>query len=243
LLTLHGGPPPVTFARFARLLAVVLVAFALWRMRPPAEPPRVAVVALPGATQELVFTEPAREGEGAIRLPPGTSGASFWRHLVAVADGDGADASASPPLWTGDRAPVRVDGAPARLFLDRVRQDADAAFFLGSSSGAVVEADDITSGRLPFPYDRTVDAVAAAVESLGRDQWSEWIPVPSAPGAGCRVPARALHRHLVLLFAGVRARAQGRRRRCFSSRARPRAAARHRCACGRSRAAARAGEA
>jgi hypothetical protein len=172
----------VTFARFARLLAVVLVAFALWRMRPPAEPPRVAVVALPGAAQELVFNEPAREGEGAIRLPPGTSGASFWRHLVAVADGDGADASARPPLWTGERAPVRVDGAPARLFLDRVRQDADGAFFLGSSSGAVVEAADITAGRLPFPYDRAVDAVAAAVESLGRDQWSEWIPVPAAPG-------------------------------------------------------------
>jgi hypothetical protein len=172
----------VTFARFARLLAVVLVAFALWRMRPPAEPPHVVVLALPGATEDLAFGS-AREGQGEIRVPPATSGASFWRHLVAVADGDGADASAKPPLWSGERAPVRVVGAPARLFVDRVRQDIEGAFFLGSSSGAIVEAADITAGRLPFPYDRTVDAVASAVATLGRDQWSEWIPVPATPGA------------------------------------------------------------
>jgi hypothetical protein len=181
----------MTFARFARLLAVVLVAFALWRMRPPAEPPRVAVLALPGASQDLVFADASRDGEGAIRLPAGTSGASFWRHLVAVDDGDGADASPKPPLWTSERAPVRVDGAPARLFVDRVQQDVDGTYFLGSSAGAVVEAADITSGRLPFPYDRAVDAVAAAVGSLGLDQWSEWIPVPPAPGVAPNAAAPA----------------------------------------------------
>ena len=173
----------MTFARFARLLALVLVAFALWRMRPPAEPPRVAMLALPGASQELVFGAAARDGAGEIRLPAETSGASFWQHLVAVADGDGSDASPRPPLWSGERAAMRVAGAPARLFADRIRQDVEGAFFLGSSSGVVVEAADITAGRLPFPYDRSVDAVAAAVASLGRDHWSEWIPVPPTPGA------------------------------------------------------------
>jgi hypothetical protein len=172
----------MTFARFARVLAIVLVAFALWRMRPPAEPPRVAILALPGTAQDLVFADAVRDGEGAIRLPAGTSGASFWRHLVAAGDGEGTDASPKPPLWTNDPAPVRVEGAPARLFVDRVQQDVDGAYFLGSSAGVVVEAADITAGRLPFPYDRAVDAVAAAVGSLGLDQWSEWIPVPPAPG-------------------------------------------------------------
>jgi hypothetical protein len=171
----------VTLPRLVRLLAIVVVAFALWQMRPPAEPPRVAILALPGASRELVIGA-AREGDGEIRLPADISGASFWRSLVAIADADSADIASRPPLWAEPGAAVRVWGAPARLFIDRLHED-DAAFFLGSSSGAIVEAADITTGRIPFPYDRAVDAVASAVASLGRDQWSEWIPVPPAPGA------------------------------------------------------------
>ncbi|MFN2426919.1 MAG: hypothetical protein ABR587_10795, partial [Candidatus Binatia bacterium] len=72
---------------------------------------------------------------------------------------------------------------PARLFTDAERARTVEDSFLGSSSGQLVEAADVTAGRLPAPYDRAIDAVVSAAATLRPEEWSEWIRVPGQAGA------------------------------------------------------------
>ena len=169
----------MTLARFAKIAAVLVVALMLWRARTPSVPIHVAVVALPGASSDLfVGGEHSRTlARGPISMPPGTTGASFWRRLFATSD----DAESPGALWTDENAAVRVVAVPASL-VDGNFSESTKAAFAGSSAGALVEAEDLTSGRLPSPYDRAADAVVAAAATLGRDQWSEWIAVEPPPG-------------------------------------------------------------
>ena len=181
----------MTFARLAKLLAVLLVAAALWRARPPAPPARVAVLALPGAAMDVLAARGGPQRVGEIRVPASTTGSAFWRRLLAVGDDGGRDAAELVSLWSGEPAAVRALAVPARLFADPERAAVVESAFLGSSSGVIVEAADITAGRLPAPYDRSVDAVATAVATLGREEWSEWIPVHGPTGAEPSVAAPA----------------------------------------------------
>lgn len=176
----------MTFARLAKLLAVFLVAAALWRVRPPEAPSRVVVLALPGASVDMVATVGQAPPAGAVRLPEGDSGAAFWRFLLSDEAVDGARAPDLGTPWSSASPGSRVVAVPARLFrAPDAGADHEAAFF-GGSSGVTVDAADITSGRLPGPYDRALDAVSAAAATLGREQWSDWIEVPAAAGT---VPA------------------------------------------------------
>ena len=186
----------MNFARLAKLLAVLLVGIALWRARPPAAPAHVIVLALPGASMDLAVTGAARDAAvsfgGPILVPPATSGAAFWRRIVA-ADAP-ADVVELVPMWSGTKAPVRAIAAPARLFGAQKSAVSAESAFLGSSAGAIVEAADITSGRLPAPYDRAADAISSAAATLRREEWSEWIrvePLPPAPQVIPAVPVAA----------------------------------------------------
>ncbi|MFN2376342.1 MAG: hypothetical protein ABR538_07375, partial [Candidatus Binatia bacterium] len=172
----------MTFARLAKLVAVLLVAAALWRARPPEAPSRVVVLALPGASIDMVVTTGPAQPAGAVRVPEGDSGAAFWRSLFSDEAGDGARAPELGAPWSDARPDSRVVALPARLFQAPTAAADPETAFVGGSSGVSVEAADITSGRLPGPYDRAVDAVSAAAATLGREQWSDWIEVPAAPG-------------------------------------------------------------
>ncbi len=171
----------MTFARLAKLLAVLLVAIALWRARPPAPPAHVVVLALPGATMDLLA--PGGGSGGSIRLPKPTSGAAFWRRLLAFDDDESGEPADMTPLWSDQRGAIRALSVPAHLFgpLDAAAVVEQA--FVGSSGGAIVEAVDITSGRLPYPHDRAAAAVAITAAALRREEWSDWIDVEPPPGS------------------------------------------------------------
>lgn len=173
----------MTFARLAKLVAVLLVAAALWRARPPEAPSRVVVLALPGASADMVVSAGQARPAGIIGLPEGGSGATFWRSLFSDEEVDGAGAPELGAPWSGAPADSRVVALPARLFRTPTGTATREAAFVGGSSGVTVDAADITSGRLPGPYDRAVDAVSAAAATLGREQWSDWIEVPGTAGA------------------------------------------------------------
>lgn len=173
----------MNFSRAARLLALLVVAAALWRARPETAPSRVAILVLPGAPADVLSRVPAF-ASGSVAAPPSTTGAAFWRRLLSVEDDAAREPLTLVPLWEGIPAAVRSTGVPVRLF--EVDPKASAAAFVGSSSGASVEYADLTSGRLPVPYDRAIEAVTAAAATLGKDQWSDWIrvtPAPQEPGA------------------------------------------------------------
>lgn len=173
----------MTFARLAKLVAVLLVAAALWRARPPAPPARIVVLALPGATLEELAGGGSLVQTGSIDVPASTTGAAFWRRLFSFEVAANRDPRDLAPLWSEQRSPVRAFFVPARLFdADEGAAAADRAF-VGSSSGAMVEATDITAGRIPFPYDRATDAVAEAAASLKGEEWSGWITLPPTAGA------------------------------------------------------------
>lgn len=179
----------MTFSRLAKLLALVLVAVAVWRARPPVAPARVAVLALPGTPSEALAQAPA-VAAGEIRIPDGTTGAAFWSRLFTIEDDSGREPGTLLPLWKGATEAIRALAPPARVFGNG--EAAPASAFAGSSGGAMVEYGDLTSGRLPPPYDRAIDAVTAAAATLGRDQWSDWIvvtPTPPVPGAPVPPPA------------------------------------------------------
>jgi len=179
----------VTFARLAKILAIVLVAFALWRARSPEAPVHIVVLALPGASSDL-FTGGAQAttlAKGPIAVPPATTGTAFWRRLFAAADDAGRDPGELEPVWAQGRSSVRIVSVPSSLIAEDKASSGDVAF-AGSSAGAVVESEDITSGRLPSPYDRAADSVAAAAATLGRDQWSDWITVDPLPPAAPKAP-------------------------------------------------------
>lgn len=173
----------MTFSRVARLLAVLVVAAALWRARPLAAPARVAVLALPGASAEALSGIPILAG-GMVEVAVPTTGAAFWKRLLTIEDDLGREPESLPPLWQGAPSAIRVSGVPLRLFKDG--SDAAASAFAGCNCSTVVEYADLTSGRLPSPYDRAIEAVTAAAVTLGKDHWSDWIrvtPAPSAAGA------------------------------------------------------------
>ncbi len=179
----------MTFARLAKILAVLLVAFALWRARSPEAPVHIVILALPGASSDL-FTGGAQAttlAKGPIAVPPATTGTAFWRRLFAATDDPGRDPGELEPVWAPGRASIRVLSVPSSLIDEDKASSGDVAF-AGSSAGAVVESEDITSGRLPSPYDRAADAVAAAAAALGRDQWSDWITVEPLPAASPKAP-------------------------------------------------------
>lgn len=179
----------MTFSRAARLLAVLVVAAALWRARPVTAPANVAVLLLPGASAEAVAGVPAVAG-GMVKAPPRSTGASFWERLLTVDDDAGREPGSLPTLWQAAPSGIRTSGLPSRLFADASRPAAMA--FVGSSAGAVVEYADLNSGRLPPPYDRAIEAVTAAAATLGKDQWSDWIRVsPAPPAAGAPAPPDA----------------------------------------------------
>lgn len=166
----------MTFARLAKLLAVLLVGLALWRMREPAPPAHVVVLALPGAAADVVAPTGGELRTGEIRSTSVSTGGAWWRRLFGRGDEPG-----SGPLWGGEDPAVRPLAVPAGLLPDPDQAEAVERQFVGSSSGAVVESVDITSGRLPAPYDRAIDAVAAAAANLSREQWSEWITTTPGP--------------------------------------------------------------
>jgi len=172
----------MTFARLAKLLAVLLVAAALWRAREPSAPARVVVLALPGAAMDILAAGGGRLHPAEIRIPEATAGVTFWRRLLAAADDGTRDPMDLPSLWSGETAAMRSLAVPARLFGDADRAAEVEGAFLGGSSGTVVDADDITSGRLPVPYDRAIDEVVASAATLKRDEWSEWLSVRGSAG-------------------------------------------------------------
>jgi hypothetical protein len=166
----------VTFARLSKILAVVLVAVALWLARPPAPPAHVIVLALPGLGQADLQAGGHASSATAAVTGKQPSGATFWRRLFTL-DADDADSSSLSALWSAPSPPVRTLAVPARLFDSFAGKTGDADRFVGTSGGAIVDAADITTGRLPPPYDRAADAVSSAAAGLRREQWSEWIPV------------------------------------------------------------------
>jgi hypothetical protein len=177
----------VTFARLAKLAAVLLLAFALWQLRPPAAPANVAILALPGAARDTIASTAGREGS--VRAPAGRAGSTFWREVFSF--GVAAEEPHAPLfLWTGDRPVARPLAVPVRLFRAPGSTMGDDGVFVGTSSGAVVDAADITTGRLPSPYDRAIDAVAASAAMLRPDEWSDWITVEpvSHDGAAITLP-------------------------------------------------------
>lgn len=175
----------MTFGRFARVVALVLVLVALWLARTPPAPDRIVVVALPGVSPEQAFVAIGKGTasgspllSGAFRIDPARPGAAVWRDLFGQ---DGGSRSPAP-LWAGETgSSLRVVAAPERVF-GEPDGDATAVGFLGSSSGAVVGGDDLASGRLPAPWDRAVDAVSSEAAAMRVGQWSPWIPVASTPG-------------------------------------------------------------
>lgn len=175
----------MTFSRLAKLLAIGLVAFALWRARPPAEPPRVVVLALPAAAADFLSVGNSEDWGGMIDVSVPTPGAAFWRELLAIDEDAGHDLDA---LWSGQNAAARGLAVPSRLFAAPEQAAVTGSAFLGSSAGVVVEAADITAGRLPPPYDRAVDAISAAAANLRREEWSDWITVDSGPPASPAAP-------------------------------------------------------
>ncbi|MFN2426918.1 MAG: hypothetical protein ABR587_10790, partial [Candidatus Binatia bacterium] len=86
----------MTFARLAKLLAVMLVVAALWHARVPAAPARVAILALPGAAMELLPTTGVRPG--VITTTSKTNGTAFWRGLLSVHDDEEGNPARSQPI-------------------------------------------------------------------------------------------------------------------------------------------------
>jgi len=177
------GLAVVTFARLAKLVAVLLVVVALWEARPPAPPARVVVLALPGASLEQVAGEGGVLQAGPIVVPPSTTGVAFWRRLFSFELASERDPVDPTPLWGERRSPVRALFVPARLFDPDHGTAAADRTFVGSSSGLMVEAADIAAGRIPFPYDRATDAIASTAATLSGEEWSTWITLPETAGA------------------------------------------------------------
>jgi hypothetical protein len=172
----------ITTSRLAKALALVLIAFAVWRSRPPDSPTRVLVLVLPGATASAIESEGALVG-GVIGIDESIrTGASFWRRLLSLGEAPDGDPEAMLSLWEGVGGAIRVVDPPSRIFPKDERTLASA--FVGDSGGALVDAGELTAGRLPPPYDRAIEAVTATAATLGRDQWSEWISTTPASGSG-----------------------------------------------------------
>ncbi len=169
----------MTFARLTKLLAILLVALAVWQMRAPARAVRVVVMALPGAESDVLGPVGGDLRSGEIRSGSISTGSAWWRRLF------GRDEAADTGLaWDGEDRGVRLLAVPARLLPAAEQDEVVERGFLGSSSGSVVEAADVTGGRLPAPYDRVIDAVAAAAGNLPRDQWSDWMVIASGEAGG-----------------------------------------------------------
>src|SRR5205085_6256340 len=145
---------------------------------------------VPGACSGLFAAgaQATTVAKGPIAVPPASTGTAFWRRLFAEADDPARDPGELEPIWSQDGSTLRILSVPSSLF-DQDKLPAGETAFAGSSAGAVVESEDITSGRLPPPYDRAADAVVAAAATLGRDQWSDWITVDPAPAAASNVDA------------------------------------------------------
>lgn len=175
----------MSFARLAKFVALLLVALALWQVRSPVHSINVAILAVPSASEDMVRTAADWSAGGAVSSEDSmVSGATFWRLLFAADRIAGRDAGDLMPLWQGRRAVARSAAVPRRLFDTSDDQKAGQAgvAFVGSSAGAVVEAEDFAAGRVPPPYDRAVDAIKAASQDLERGAWSDWIPVSASPG-------------------------------------------------------------
>lgn len=173
----------MTFARFAKLGAVLLVAVAVWRAQTPPPSVQVAILALPAFAAQVVDGAGQAVFAGVVEYPSGASGLSFWRRLFAEETLQGREAANLLPLWSGGRASARVIAAPAHVFRSSARSFEKGDGFVGGSTGAFVRSEDLGAGRLPAPYDRVLATVSDAAAALAIGQWSDWIEVAALPPA------------------------------------------------------------
>lgn len=168
----------MTFARVAKVLAALFVGAALWWARPPEPPARIAFLALPGASSDVFPAGGRLSSPGAIEGPASAiEGAAFWRRLLAAAADDGRDPLDLAPLWSAEAGAIGAFAVPARLFVPSERQGAVEGTFLGGSTGVGVRKADLSSGRLPVPYDRSLEILASASTQMRPGDWSDWIPL------------------------------------------------------------------
>ncbi len=175
----NNGLRSATFARLAKLMAVSLVAVALWRAAPPIAPARVVVLVLPGFEEKRLAASGLEELSGnwggSVSIPGPGSGAMFWRRLLDLA----APGEAPIPVWEGTSPRVAGTSPSAGVFRPssgEVRRSSPPDF-VGGNAGLVVDAREVAMKRLPSPYDRVAERLVAESDSLRRGQWSEWISI------------------------------------------------------------------
>lgn len=181
----NKGLRSATFARLAKLMAVSLMAVALWRAAPPVAPARVVVVVLPGFEEKTLAAlglEDRRGNWGGTVSTPGSgSGALFWQRLFDLA----APGQAPIPVWEGTFPRVAVASPPEAVFRSSPGEipGPSRPDFVGGNAGMIVDAREVAMKRLPSPYDRAAERLVAESDSLRRGQSSEWIAV-EFPDAG-----------------------------------------------------------
>ena len=175
----NKGLRSATFARLAKLMAVSLVAVALWRAAPPVAPARVVVLVLPGFEEKSLASlglEDRRGNWGGTVSTPGPgNGALFWQRLFNLA----APGQAPTPVWEGTFPRVAVISPPETVFRSPAGEvpRSTRPDFVGGNAGMVVDAREVAMKRLVSPYDRAAQRLVVESDSLRRGQWSDWIPV------------------------------------------------------------------
>ena len=184
-------------ATLAKVVAVLAVIAALSVFRLPEPPARLIVVAIPAAREEwfAAFSNDERHAVlhdlrntgigGKVRTGREEEHTRFWRELFL--EQARSTAAASKPVWSPLGGRVAAIAAPRQLLGESGQQppvltSGAESGFIGNSAGVVAELEDLTTGKVPPPYDRAAEAVVGAAETLADGQWSPWLPIDGGEG-------------------------------------------------------------